>query len=452
MRQATAETPEKSTRGWRGASIRARATVGATVVFVAALVAGSFVFVSILQGTLVDGVHRSAEQHLESLLADDDMVLSLDQIGAIDDDVLVQVQDEAGVVIANNDEDSAARLPTDDGSRVRRDDEDWLLASDDVELGDDREGTIVVGASLEEAREATTTVTWLLVGGVPLIAIIMGGVTWFVIGRALRPVERMRREVDAIEATNLDRRLEQPPADDEIGRLAGTMNRMLTRLDRSQRAQRQFVSDASHELRSPLAVIRQHAELARSHPEVTSAEELSDIVLAEGARLQDLVESLLLLARLDERGADHDLAVDLDDLALAEVARVRAAGTVTIDGSKIGPGQVLGDERLLHRVIRNLVDNAVRHASGTIALGVVSAGGRVTVTVDDDGSGIAEADRLRVFERFVRLDEARARDGGGSGLGLAIVEATVRVHRGSVTVSDSPSGGTRFTVDLPAAP
>jgi len=196
--------------------------------------------------------------------------------------------------------------------------------------------------------------------------------------------------------------------------------------------------------------MRQYAEVAVAHPDRVEVTELAGTVLAEGARVQDLVDSLLLLARLDERSR-HGVgrAVDLDDLLLAEASRVRALGVVQVDASGISAAQVQGDETILARVVRNLVDNAVRHARSTLTLSASEAHGRVRLVVEDDGAGIAPQDRGRVFERFVRLDEARARDDGGSGLGLAIVADAVRLHGGSVEVETGTAGGARFVVTLP---
>ena len=197
--------------------------------------------------------------------------------------------------------------------------------------------------------------------------------------------------------------------------------------------------------------MRQYAEVAAAHPDRVAVTELAGTVLAEGSRVQDLVESLLLLARLDERSRQGSgRPVDLDDLLLAEASRLRGARTVTVDASKIGAARARGDEALLGRVVRNLVDNAVRHARSTVTLASWEQGGAVRMVVEDDGAGVPVAERGRVFERFVRLDEARARDDGGSGLGLAIVADAVRLHGGTVEVGDGAGGGARFTVTLPA--
>jgi len=256
--------------------------------------------------------------------------------------------------------------------------------------------------------------------------------------------------VDAISATALHRRVPDPPADDEIGRLARTMNRMLERLERAQTRQRRLVSDASHELRSPVAAIRQQAEVALAHPDRTSTTELAGTVLAEDLRLQRLAEDLLLLTRADE----HTLGlrrrpVDLDDLVFDEARRLRGVSGLRVDTSAVSAGRVDGDAAGLRRVLRNLGDNAARHAGTQVAFSVSERDGVVRLLVDDDGPGIPEADRERVFERFVRLDDARARDDGGSGLGLAIVTELVSAHDGTVTITHSPASGTRVEVALP---
>ncbi|MDF2742203.1 MAG: histidine kinase, partial [Actinomycetia bacterium] len=213
---------------------------------------------------------------------------------------------------------------------------------------------------------------------------------------------------------------------------------------------RRLVSDASHELRSPVAAIRQHAEVALAHPGRTTTTELAGTVLAEDLRLQRLAEDLLLLTRADE----HSLVlrrrpVDLDDLVLEEARRLRDATGLRIDTSGVSAGRVDGDPAGLRRLLRNLGDNAARHAGGQLALSVAERDGVVLLGVDDDGPGIPEADRGRVFERFVRLDDARARDDGGSGLGLAIVAELVAAHGGTVVAAAGPLGGARVEVTLP---
>nr|WP_256415645.1 HAMP domain-containing sensor histidine kinase [Frigoribacterium sp. CFBP 13712] len=279
----------------------------------------------------------------------------------------------------------------------------------------------------------------------------MAVTTWLVVGRALRPVEAMRREVDAVTAAQLDRRVADPGGTDEVARLARTLNDMLARLESSAAAQRRFVGDASHELKTPLATIRQHAEVALLHPESIDGAALAGTVMTEEARLTGLVQGLLVLARADEGALGVTRRpVDLDDLVVTETARLRGATPgLAVDATGVGPARVDGDEGLLGQVVRNLLANAARHAETRVAVWLVERHGRAVLTVDDDGAGVPQADRERVFDRFVRLDEARTRDSGGSGLGLAIVREIARVHGGTVTVGESPLGGARFVVDLP---
>ncbi|MFJ3385784.1 MULTISPECIES: sensor histidine kinase [unclassified Curtobacterium] len=432
--------------GRRPRSVRARTTLAAVVLVSAALVLGSVAFVTVLRLVLVDGVRSSAESGLEQASAR----VEADGASAVDgyDEVLVQVVGEDGRVIAHGDDADPPALPTADESRYSHDGERWLLVADDVDLPGGSEATVVFGASLDAADTATTAVTALLAVGVPVLVTLMGIGTWIVVGRSLRPVERIRTEVAGVGGASRSARVAVPDTGDEVARLAHTMNEMLERLERSAAVQRRFVSDASHELRSPIASVRQHASVARAHPDRIAMTELADVVLAENDRLAALVDGLLELSRLDERGIGDRRPVDLDDIALAEVSRIRSAGAVRVDGSGIGAARVLGDERVLARVVRNLVDNAARHASTGIAIGVRSIGGTAELVVDDDGAGVPEADRERVFDRFVRLDEARARDDGGSGLGLAIVRDAVVAHGGTVTVEDAPTAGARFVVRI----
>lgn len=443
----------------RARSVRARTTLGAGVVVLAALVIGAVAFVVVLRLVLLDGVRTSAEAGLEQVSSR----VEADGAAAVTgyEDVLVQVIGDGGAVLAHGEDADGDALPTADESRWTHDGERWLLVADDVDLPGGGEATLVYGATLDQADTAVRTAVVLLAVGVPVLVLLLVAVTWAVTGRSLRPVERMRTEVETIRAARPDARVEVPDTGDEVARLASTMNAMLDRLERSAESQRRFVSDASHELRSPIASIRQHAEVAVAHPERTEVADLADVVRSEAVRLQELVTGLLELSRLDEGGIRTRRPVDLDDLALDAVARARARSTagvapardgdapvVRVDGSAISAARVLGDERVLAGVVRNLVDNAVRHASTRVAVSLTEHDGSAVLTVDDDGTGVPEDERERVFERFVRLDEARSRDAGGAGLGLAIVRDAVRAHGGDTTVVASPLGGARFVVRI----
>lgn len=447
----------RPSRGFRPVrSIRARVTAGATLFVAAILIVAAVIAVPVLDRALTDSVAESVDQDLDSL--ESQLEASPDRaevvIAGIDDDLLVRLETRDGATVTNDD-DAAELADTDgeDATSVTVDDESWLAATEDTDAG-----TLTVARPMEHVEDTVSATTRLLVVTVPLMVLLVGLVVWVVTGRALRPVERLRRQVDSIGASDLSRRVDA--GDDELGALAATMNRMLGRLEQSQAVQRRFVSDASHELRSPLATMRQYAELAVAHPETVPIEELGEVVVAEGERMQDLVEGLLLLARLDEGQRPPAAPVDLDDLVLRDADRLRRTGTaVEVDPSGVGAGRVEGNDRLLARVVRNLVDNAARHAEGRVELRVRSEsteqGERVLFTVADDGAGVPPEDRERIFDRFTRLDEGRARDAGGSGLGLAIVRDVVQAHGGTVTVGagegTGDGTGAVFTVDLPAA-
>jgi signal transduction histidine kinase len=434
-------------RGW-WRSVRARTTGAATAVVAAALLIGSIALYSALSTSMLAGAERSAELRAEEIAA------QLESSGTINlgflDDEIARVVDESGAVLASSDEAEdeleGTSLPvSDDAQRVTIDGEPLLVVTEDLDDG----RTLVFAVSIDDDAQTLGTVVVLLAVIMPVLLVVVAVTTWFVVGRALRPVTRIRTEVDGITSEHLHRRVPVPASGDEIAALATTMNRMLDRLDAAATAQRRFVSDASHELRSPLAVIRQHAELAHAYPDTTGIGELAEVVSDEGMRMQGIVESLLLLTRLDE--GVHLLAesVDLDDLALAEVRRLRQRG-LDVDGSGVSAARVEGDPRLLGQLLRNLADNAARHCRERIAIGVTASTQHIVLTVEDDGAGVAPDDRARIFERFVRLDEARSRDAGGSGLGLAIVKGIAAAEGGDVTVDDSRWGGARFVVTLPA--
>ena len=419
------------------------------------MVVGAVVLVGLLRDSLEDGVEDAVDQRLEATVDALEGGQDPSQVVGDDDDRLVRVLDADGHVLASStdDDEEAPQVGTDlDGTTTVESPEGdrFLVSSDDASVDDDRL-TVIVGEPMEEVDESASTATRLLLIGVPVLVVLVGVATWFVVGRAFAPVGRITREVDEISGTDLDRRVSAPPSDDEIGRLARTMNRMLARLDESSRRQREFVSDASHELRSPTASLRQHAEVTLAYPDRADAASLAATVEAESIRLQRIIEALLILARIDERSQSvQRRQVDVDDVVLVEAGRLRTTTALDVDTSAVAAARVRGDEGMLAQIVRNLADNAARHATSRIALGVREDDGSVVLTVDDDGTGIPTDQRDRVFDRFVRLDEARARDDGGSGLGLAIVRELARLHDGSVRVVDSPLGGARFEVRIPA--
>jgi signal transduction histidine kinase len=244
-------------------------------------------------------------------------------------------------------------------------------------------------------------------------------------------------------------RVPVPDSSDEISALAVTMNEMLARLEASHRAQQRFVGDASHELRSPLTTIISGLEAAEDHPELLDTGLASTTLLPEAHRMRTLIEDLLLLARADEqRLVARTNEVSVSDVAEAEVARARQNSCCTID-SMITPVRIVGDSTAISRVVRNLLDNAIRHATSRVEVCVGDRDGAAIIAISDDGPGIAREDRTRVFERFVRLDSDRSRSSGGAGLGLAIVAEVVAAHGGIVTVEGPPGRGTTMQVSLP---
>jgi signal transduction histidine kinase len=311
--------------------------------------------------------------------------------------------------------------------------------------------TLVAQQSLDEVNTTVHNVTTVMWVAVPLAVLLFAFAVWYFAGRALRPVEAIRAEAAAITGTTIYRRVPEPDTDDEVGRLARTMNAMLDRLELSSQRQRQFVSDASHELRSPLASIRTNLEVALRRADGADWPAVAQRALAEDQRMEDTVAELLELARLDEMQEKESLApfpeVDLDELVLDETLREHA---VPVDVTRVSAGRVHGRREQLSRLVRNLLDNATRHARSEVQLSLQSNGGTVQLTVDDDGPGVPIEERGRVFERFTRLDDGRARDAGGLGIGLAIVKAIAEQHHGTVEIDNAPIGGARFVVRLPA--
>jgi signal transduction histidine kinase len=446
--------------------VRLRTTLVATVVVAATLSLAGVLLVVTLRAALREGVGDAVERDAEEAAA----AVAVGRTPAVldggDDDTVAQVLDGEGRVVAASpalDEDAAAPLapglaPGDTATVDVPDEDDPYLATAVSVDGPDGPRTVVVAGTLEVVEESSAVVTGALLAGLPVLTAVVAVVSWLIVGRALAPVEGIRRAADAVSATDLDRRVPEPPTGDEIARLARTVNTMLDRLERSQRRQRRLVSDASHELRSPIATIRQHAEVARRHPGTTDAAALAGEVLAETARLERLVDDMLVLARADEGALElRRRPVELDDVLIDEARRVRATTHLAVDAGGVSAGAVDGDADALRRVVRNVVDNAARHARTRVALSLTERDGTVTLAVEDDGPGVAPADRARAFERFVRLDEARARaeptDGGsgtGTGLGLAIVAELIAAHGGQVHMTGATLGGTRVEIALPA--
>jgi signal transduction histidine kinase len=315
---------------------------------------------------------------------------------------------------------------------------------------------VVVVTSMAQFDHTVADVRRLLELGSPMLLAVVGLICWLIVGRALRPIEMMRREVDVLATVPSSQhllRVAEPANDDEVGRLARTLNSMLDRLEASSLRERRFVSDASHELRSPIANIRTALEVALHHPEAADWWQVAGDVLDQNQRMEQLVSGLLLLARSDEGsliGASEP--TDLAGVVEAVVAEL-PPGPPTVQAAT-RPVPVRVPQVYAERMVANLVDNARRFATHSVGIAVTKVvdedGTYAVLTVSDDGPGVPEADRERIFERFVRLDEARNRQDGGFGLGLAIVADLSRFYGGSIHVE--PGGpGARFVLKLPAA-
>lgn len=312
-----------------------------------------------------------------------------------------------------------------------------------------RDESFTVGAAvpLAAVERTLSMIRWSIFVTVLGLAIMLAVVAAIVTGRALRPVATMRAEADAISHGTLNRRLADEMSATELAALRNTINRMLDRIESAARAQRRFSSDASHELRSPLATVRAQLELAMATPR--TLEERGRSMLADIDRLDLIVGDLLAVSRAEELDVVY-LPVDLDELVIGHAERLRR-GELAIEVDGVDHVQVLGDEKLLTSLVRNLLDNAARHARRIVRLRLYEhVDGSPRFVVDDDGPGIPLEQRGAVFDRFTRLDDGRDRDSGGTGLGLAVAMAAARAHGGTIEIGDSPLGGARFIVALQA--
>ncbi|HEV7208055.1 MAG TPA: HAMP domain-containing sensor histidine kinase [Mycobacteriales bacterium] len=457
------------TAWWRRRSLRARLTFAATVVLALAMSAAAVLLVWRVHLTLISQLDATASRQavtvVGAIAAERHPVVP----PTVAPDAVIQVVDRAGNVVASSPNidgeprlftvpaprvgagptvRTVANLPVGDNSSYR------VAAVSTVDAGG-AVSVVYVALPLAGATRTVAALSALVAAGVPIVVGLLAAITWLLVGRAIRPVELLRRQAADITVTDLHRRVSVPPSGDEMARLASTLNDLLARLDASVGQQRQFVADAAHELRSPMASLLAQLEvderLARgaAAPGAPTGAGSSELV-EEARRLSVLIDALLALARLDAQPRPRRDVIDLDDVVFAEVATVRRRTGVPVDTRAVAAARVCGDAGLLARVVRNLLDNAARHARSQVIVRLEHGSGEATLTVTDDGPGVPAADRGRIFARFTRLDEARGRDAGGVGLGLAIVDAAVQAHSGSVSVTDA-SPGAVFTVRLPAA-
>ena len=446
-----------------GATLRTRTTVLATTLTAITLVAGGVALVLALQGRLTVSGDSLSRSRVVDLLALAERGQLPTTIRNVDDEGVAQVVGADGTVLVSS-ANVAGQPAISDFDAGREPVVRTLEAPDDDEIeeyrvwaakGPSPDGpvTVYVGSSLESVSEATRTLRSALLVGVPLALLLLAGALWWVLGRALRRVDRIREEVDGIDEDLLDHRVPESAVDDEVGRLAATMNRMLARLEAAQTRQRAFVADASHDLQSPLAAQRAQLEVALAHPGRTDSAALGREILATTAQMERLVRDLLFLAAAEEGASGpRSVPLDLEDVALEEVSRARAGASVAIDTSRVSAAPALADRDHVQRIVRNLLDNALAHARTAVEVHASAEPEGARLDVVDDGPGIPEADRERVFDRFQRGDPARSRHTSGSGLGLAIARALAERNGGTLLLVDAADGpaGAHFVLRLPA--
>jgi len=436
--------------------IRARVTALASIAVLAVLVLTALALLATQRRLLTDELDETLSVHAAELadeFANGTVTDPLTPRG--DDDALAQIASGEGRVVAAtpNYADRPALPPPPDGDAIHRSTARLVPGEPPYRIVSRRIGDHVVhvASPTDDIDESIAALRLGLAVAIPIVTAVLAGLIWWLVGRTLRPVEAIRQRVAGISGQSLETRVPEPTTNDEVQRLAQTMNAMLDRVERASASQRQFVADASHELRSPITRIRSELEVDLAHPDTADLAATHRSVLDEVERMQRLVDDLLVLARHDDQPSPSAAAtaVDLDDIVLDEVRRQFRAG-IEIDARGVSAAQISGDPGHLARLVRNLLDNAVRHARTGVTVTLAERDAATAVlTVTDDGPGIPADQRERVFERFTRLDLARTPSDGGSGLGLAIARAIVTRHRGTIEVDPHHHPGARLVVELP---
>lgn len=452
-------------------SIRARFTLAAALITAIAVLAGVLVLLGVLERSLISRIDDELlERSIDLTFAIEDFGYPDPSLLPFEEDLVAAVFDSDDEVVVDNifedftAEELLTSLPAEHLEVITLVGEEGSFT---VALGTDRfartrtpglVGTdigdqywVYLGRSLADVDSTVATArNWAIVAG-PLLVLLIAGLTWLLTGRTLRRVDRMRAEVDELRrTTNLAQRLEEPKRGDELGHLATTMNEMLDQLEANDRRQKQFVSDAAHELRTPLASINAQIDVDLAHPGTADWPATAVSVRQETTRLQRLIDDLLGLARAEQgKSNPRRSLVDVDDIIYSVASKGSEPSAAVVDVSGVAPVVVRGSADQLTRVVENLLANANRHARSRINVTLEEQGQHAVLTVGDDGNGVAPNDREAVFERFVRLDEARSSDAGGAGLGLALTREIVAGHNGSIAVGESALGGALFTVCLP---
>lgn len=452
----------------RNQGVRIRSTIVGTLLVTIALLIGAAVMLFMLNRadsrTMYDETSYRAYEIAAEIREGGISAISPESVSMGSGADIVQVIDGNGRVVASSpgaagDPVTSARpapwTSTQVKGRLIPGSESEFCATATATAYDGAAYTVVVAVSADAYRQSLINTALVLAVELPILVLLSAVAIWFFVGRALRPVGRITEQVTAITASDLSRRVPVPSTDDEVTRLATTMNSMLERLEQSRAAQLRFVGDASHEMRSPLTTVVGLLDLADDTDSPIDVTTLRTLLLPEARRLQNMVDDLLLLARSDEHGVPlHIQDVDLDDIVVSEARRLRSLGLATV-ATTIIPIRASGDPEKLSRAIRNLAENAVRYAASTVRFDMYfdPATGFASIAVTDDGPGVPPEGRDIIFDRFTRLDVDR-RNRSGSGLGLSIVREIVRAHGGSVSVQDPPAGfahGVTFVISLPTA-
>ena len=436
-------------------SVRARVTAAAVIGLLAVLVVAAVLSVATQRRFLTEELEETLVAAADTHAREAEAEGAEDLPSPTDDDGVAQIVDADGIVVAST-PNLAGRPPIADPppegeASVKRTIDGIPFDAGPYLVLSRRAGTNVihVGATLADIDESSRILATSFAVAIPVVTFVLAVLVWRLVGRTLRPVEAIRAEVDAIEGADLHRRVPQPDGDDEIARLARTMNSMLGRVEAASARQRRFVGDASHELRTPLTRMRAELEVDLAHPAEADLTATHRSALDEVIGLQRLVDDLLALARSDAGVvATSNTGVDLSALARRQADRVTRPG-LAVD-IRAGAVVVPGDADDLARAVGNVVDNAARYARAGIWIEVALRDGHGVLAVADDGPGIPEADRERVFERFTRLDAARGAGTGGTGLGLAIAREIVERHGGTIRVDPDRDDGARLVIELPA--
>ncbi len=451
---------------WASLGVRASATAIAIAIVAAAPALGPVLLVVLIHRSLIGGLDAAGHAQARDVAASARSGRLQPTIASTgNESSIVQVVNPAGAVISAsaNITGNPSVLPmpparrssvafTTAGLPIEDPGQTFRLVAEPVDLPTGP-GWVYVATSLGQVDASVSRVAIALAVGLPFVLLVIAAVTWRAVGRALRPVERIRRSAAAIGGADLLGRVPVPAGRDEVARLAVTMNEMLGRLQASAQRQQQFIGDASHELRSPLTALRAQVDVALAQPPKAADHEILARVQEQATRMGLVIDDLLFLARADERGhRGTGSVVDLDELVLAEVSRLRRPGGPAVRIAGVAATRTTGSARDLARMLANLGDNAAAHAASLVTVSLSRQDDEAVLIVTDDGPGIPAADRARIFDRFVRLDASRSRgSGGGTGLGLAIARDIAKAHGGRITAVDRPDGqsGAALMVRLP---